>query len=195
MKRGLVAVALMAVAMTAGCAGQGSDEAGPGGIETPGCSQQGPAPEPIVTADATMFGTTQNMSDLLEVLRVQGEGRFADSFAGLEVIPERNRGVVYRVPSAAFDTFIAQAAGRQCMEIRDAPHTNAELKALHQRIMDDSEYWQQHGVHINMSGPKHDGTAVTIGTDDPAAAEPKLRQRYGPDAPLSFEKAGGMTAD
>jgi hypothetical protein len=96
------------------------------------------------------------------------------------------RAIVYRVPSAAFDDFIRQAAGNVCIVVRDAVHSARDLAVWHDRVLADLPYWSHHGVRIVTVGAKHDGSGVEIGTTDVPHTRSELLARYGGEAPLIF---------
>ncbi|HEX2356785.1 MAG TPA: hypothetical protein VHI50_10040 [Micromonosporaceae bacterium] len=190
--RGVLVVTGLGLLALAGCGGvsAGADpsEDGPA---TSGCSRQAAPPEPIVTAGATMYPTSPELDAALGRIQEAAPREHADTYAGLEVVPERGHAIVYRVPPADdFDAFVEDVSGGQCIYIRDAEHTNAELTALQERITNDATYWGGLGVRINAVGARHDGSAVEVGTEDVARAEAELPRRYGADAPIVVVEQG-----
>lgn len=115
-----------------------------------------------------------------------GRGEFAASFAGLEVDERRGRAIVYRVPSAAFDDFIREAAEDACVVVRDAACSGEALAEWHDRVLADLAFWTHRGVQIVSIGARHDGSGVEVGVRDVPRARGELLGRYGQDAPLLF---------
>lgn len=188
--------ALLIAAALSGCAGQkeAAEASAPppslDGAATPGCGLARPAPSPIETAGSTMWPTSASLDDLLGRIGAAGEGRFAEHFAGLEVVPEKGHAIVYRVPSADFDAFVTREAGEECVYLRDAVFGRSTLQAMAERVINDSAYWRKKGIQINSTSAGHDGTAVTVGVlpADVARARVELPQRYGTAVPIIVEE-------
>jgi hypothetical protein len=115
-----------------------------------------------------------------------GRGEFAASYAGIEVDERRGRAIVYRVPSAAFDDFIREAAEDSCVVVRDAAYSGRALTEWHDRVLADLGFWTHRGVRIVSIGARHDGSGVEVGVRDVPRARGELLGRYGQDAPLLF---------
>lgn len=49
-------------------------------------------------------------------------------------------------------------------------------------------YWQGKGIRINMIGAEHDGSGVTVGTQDVSRARVELPKRYGIEIPILVEE-------
>ena len=135
-----------------------------------------------------MYGEAEEMSTALNRLHQAGESTFQDVFAGVEVVPEKGYAIVYRVPSPEFDAFIREAAGAQCVLVRDAAFANARLRVLQDRISGDSEFWRKRGITINTTGTNHDGSGVVVGTLDVAKAKVELPKHYGTEIPIIVTK-------
>ena len=131
-----------------------------------------------------MYGEAEEMSNALSRIHQAGESTFQDVFAGVEVIPEKGYAIVYRVPSPEFDAFIREAAGAQCVLVRDAAFANARLRTLQDRITRDTAFWRQRGITINTTGTNHDGSGVVVGTLDVAKARAELPKHYGTEIPI-----------
>jgi hypothetical protein len=174
-----------AVALT-GCAKTESPDSG-ADLRTDGCANVS-APAPIVTGGATTYPTSEGLDSVIGQLQQRGEVEFADSFAGLEVVPDQGYAIVYRVPSAAFDQMVTSISGGQCVHVRDAPYTAKALRDLAERISGDSEYWRAQGIPVNSIGPLHDGTAVEVGVDASGVerAKVELPKRYGLTPPMKI---------
>ncbi len=136
-----------------------------------------------------MFGTpqpaNQNAHDeIAGRIEPYAQQHFADVYAGLELNNPDNRVRVFRVPSAAFDTWITGTFAEVCVELVDARHPAAELTALATRIADDFDYWRSVGVPIYSTSPLYDGSGVQVTTSDVTKARPQLLLRYGANAPI-----------
>lgn len=201
-----LAAAVLLAASLAGCAGQRDAADQPGGAAappptldgpgTPGCGLARPTPSPIETAGSTMWPTSASLDDLLGRIGTAGESRFAEHFAGLEVVPEKGHAIVYRVPSAEFDAFVAREAGDECVYLRDAAFGQATLQPLAHRVINDSAYWRKRGIQINSTSAGHDGSGVRVGVlpADVARARVELPKRYGTEVPIIIEEQGPIKA-
>ncbi|MBY8874276.1 hypothetical protein K7640_20815 [Micromonospora sp. PLK6-60] len=190
----LVGLAAMIVAV-GGCAREagGAADAAPEAGGTPGvegCATPPSPPESVVTAGATMYPESDELSEALGSIQQAGESTFRDVFAGLETVPEQGYVIVYRLPSARFDAYVRDVAAGQCVLLRDAAHSAAELSALQDRITDDMDYWRTRGVDVNAVGPRHDGSGVVVSTLAVARARAELPKRYGTAIPIIIEQGG-----
>ncbi|BCJ43032.1 hypothetical protein GCM10010168_02260 [Actinoplanes ianthinogenes] len=188
---------LAGVLMIGGCGEfEGADQAaepGPaGGWRTAGC-EFSRAPEHVVMGGVRMPVTPAPLRAAMERIEQGGRTRFRDSYAGIEVDQLRVRAVVYRVPDAAFDEFIRQAAGHSCVVVRDAAHAVAELGSWHDRVVADLAFWTGRGVRIVTVGSRHDGAGVEIGTRDVERARREMPVHYGEGAPLVFVEEAPVT--
>jgi hypothetical protein len=131
-------------------------------------------------------GTPPRLEAAMARIDRGGRREFAASFAGIEVDERRGRAIVYRVPSAAFDDFIREAAEDACVVVRDAAHSGEALTEWHDRVLADLGFWTHQGVQIVSIGARHDGSGVEVGVRDVPRARRELLGRYGQDAPLLF---------
>jgi hypothetical protein len=138
-------------------------------------------------------GTPASLSAAMARIEEGGRTRFPGSYAGLEVDERQVRAIVYRVPSAAFDTFVRTSAEDSCVVVRDAAHSSADLGAWQARITADLDRWTTEGVRISTVGARHDGAGVEVGTEDVAGTRQALTAHYGDDAPLVFVEQGPVT--
>lgn len=150
----------------------------------------GPPNRPRLIGTAAVPGTPNHLDPVLGRIEQEGRARFAESYAGLEVMPDQLSAVVYRVPSAQFDAFLREVAGEAAVVIRDAPYSVAELTALMERITADLDYWRERGIRINAFGARHDGSGVQVGTQEVARAEVELPKRYGARPPVLIVEEG-----
>ncbi|MCY1144864.1 hypothetical protein OWR29_43280 [Actinoplanes sp. Pm04-4] len=181
---------LAVVLVIGGCADSAGDQPadGPGltgGWSTAGCEFLR-LPERMAVAGVAMPVTPAKLQAAMDRIDNAGRGEFSASFAGLEVDQENIRAIIYRVPSAAFDEFIRQAAEDTCIIVRDAPHSATDLAVWHDRVLADLAFWTHSGIRIVSVGARHDGAGVEIGTQDLEQARTELTARYGPEAPLLF---------
>jgi len=195
MKHGVVLVAVaLAIGGCAGQAGPGSPGSPGGGVETAGCRYA--TSPPAMEIDGTPQPANQEaLGVLADRLRTQVEQPFAEVFAGLAMEQERNRVVVYRVPSAALDKLVMDQFAADCVELRDAAHSAGELTALANKITDDMSYWRGLGIEINMVGASYDGSGVEVGVTGAhlEKAKVELPKRYGAGAPIIVVEAGPIT--
>lgn len=210
MSRGTSVLAglLLVVGLIGGCADQRGGS-GPGGSgpdpadqaagasaapaaaewQTEGCATPR-SPAVTHTAGVTLPLSDERLDALINKVQAAGEARFAAVFAGVEVVPEQVRMIVYRKPSAEFDAYLRAEAGGECVIVRDAAHNQAELVALVNRITADMAYWRARGIAINTVGPRHDGSAVEVGTQNVIAAQVELPKRYGTAVPIKVVDQG-----
>ena len=186
-------VALGVVLVMGGCGDPGDgeivDSPGPtGGWSTAGCGVER-TPGHITVGGVTVPTTPPKLEAVMGRISQAGEGEFAASYAGVEVDQERVRAIVYRVPSAAFDDFIRNAAEDLCVVVRDAAHSTKDLAVWHDRVLADLPYWTDRGVRIVSIGARHDGSGVEVGARDVEQARSELLARYGARAPLIFVAA------
>jgi hypothetical protein len=194
--RARLLVCLLLVGLAGGCAGQqGGDVAAPapapGGGEwrTDGCATAR-SPVKTHTAGVDMPLTNEQVQQLTTKVSQAGEARFGAVYAGLELTPDQVRVVVYRKPSAELDAYLRTVAGGECVIVRDAPHSQAELAALADRITKDMPYWRGRGIAINTVGRPEDGSGVKVGTENVAAARAELPRRYGAAIPIEVVQEG-----
>lgn len=191
---------VLTVLLVGGCAAQRMSADAPGGAGEPnpsvgdewrteGCRTTR-TPEVVETAGARMPLIPADLEAVMSRIGQEGPARFAESYAGLEVVYEPVHTIVYRVPSAGFDAFVREIAGDACVVVRDAAHSAVELTALAERIGVDLDYWRGRGVRVNSVGPLHDGSGVRVGTQDVALAEVELPKRYGVDPPVMVVEEG-----
>lgn len=203
--RAPVLAGLLVVGLLSACAGQqagdqpGGGQEGGGGAgapgpasgewQTDGCATPR-SPTMVTTAGATFPVTDDQIQELVNRITPAGQGRFAAVYAGLELTPDQVRLIVYRKPSAEFDAYLRAEAGDQCVIVRDAVHSLAELQALADRISGDFKYWRDRGIAINTVGCPQDGSAVEVGTEAVTAAQVELSKRYGTAIPIKVVKEG-----
>jgi hypothetical protein len=186
----LAASAFATAIALAGC-GEGETPEDATALRTEACANVS-APSPIVTGGATMYPTSEGLNSVIGQLQERGESEFADSFAGVEVVPDQGYAIVYRVPSATFDQMVAKISGRECVHIRDAAYTAKALRALAEKVSGDVEYWRAQGIPVNSVGPLHDGSAVEVGVDAAGVerAKVELPKRYGLTPPMKIVERG-----
>jgi len=189
-----VLAALAVAGGAAGCAGRttGHPGASPdptGPVRTAGCATH--TSPPAMSIDGTPQPANQEaLGEMADRITPRAEERYADVYAGLEMVQELDRLRVYRKPSKDFDAWILQDFRADCVELIDAPHSAVELKALQDRIGSDMDYWAQQGVHISTIGSRVDGSAVEVGTVDVDRAKVELPKRYGTAIPIVVIEQG-----
>jgi len=116
-----------------------------------------------------------------------GKRRAASTYAGYDVDHEHG-GVIYigfvgnqRSQLAAFKRQAKPLAPGRIKPFPVAPtHSEQELNALLNEIVDDAELW----AVINEAGVDTLGNKVEVGTEHVAEVRALLAKRYGPDAPF-----------
>jgi hypothetical protein len=186
-------LALGVVLMIGGCGDPADKDMGDspgltGGWTTAGCGVPR-TPEHVTAGGVQVPVTPPALEAVMSRIDQAGRGRFADSFAGIEVDQEEVRAIVYRVPSATFDDFIRTSAEDACVVVRDADHSTKDLAVWHDRVLADLPYWTAQGVRVVSIGAQHDGRGVEIGVRDVEEARRQLLARYGLKAPLIFVEA------
>ena len=157
-----------------------------GSVDTPGCAS--PSPGETLTLggkDDSMYYDTPDTEVAIDKVKAAGEGQFADSYAGMRVDPQHGVTSIYRVPDAAFDAFIVQAAGRHCFRLYPALHSAEELKPWRERIEADLQSWPASVPVVSVSTDQ-EGKGIRVGTEDIPATEAAFRAKYGADAPIFF---------
>lgn len=144
------------------------------------------APEPVAAPAAAQMRSDVN-EDAGRVEQWAHE-RFPDLYAGLATFDTKL--LVFRKPSAEFDTELGRLELSTPVELRDAPYSNRELEVLANRVVGDIGYWQTQGVEIMSVGARNDGTAVEVGTPQADKLGPLLPGRYGVTPPAVAESVG-----
>ncbi|GAQ66079.1 hypothetical protein [Streptomyces scabiei] len=105
-------------------------------------------------------------------------GAHADVFTGLVVDEDGVAMDLYRMPSAALDKAVCDAAEQGVtVRLHDRDINERDLNALLARVSEDMTRWD--GT-FDLREVGLDGTGrVQIGVDDPGKAEPILRKAYG----------------
>lgn len=179
---------LVLAGLLSGCAGDSG--AAPDVVETDKADGQWQT----AGCDTPAAARGSGVDALVNQVQEAGKKQFASVFAGVEVIPDKAEAIVYRRPSAEFDAYLRENAGTQCVQVRDAAHTETELMTLVDRIAADMAYWRSQGITINTVGPRHDGSGVEVGTQQIAAARIQLPGRYGPAVPIVVVEQGPISA-
>ncbi|WP_203838214.1 hypothetical protein [Winogradskya humida] len=184
---------LAVLVMTGACGEPEVPEVGiVGGWTTAGC-EFSRTPESIDVGGRTWPVTPQPLEAVIGRIDEAGRTQHKSSYAGIEVDQQRVRAIVYRVPSAAFDDFIRNAAENTCIFVRDARYGMHELATWHDRLRADIPAWQARGIFISTISARHDGVGLEIGTPDVDQAREQLPRQYGSKAPLIFIEEGPVT--
>ncbi len=160
-----------------------------GGWSTAGCEFPR-EPATVTVGRRVLPATPPELEAAMARIDSGGRADHATSYAGLEVDQENVRAVVYRVPSAAFDDFVRQAAENTCILVRDARHSLGELTTWHDHLVADLPAWGRQGVAVSTVTARHDGAGVEVGVPDPELARREMVLRYGDAAPLIFVREG-----
>ncbi|MBO0869516.1 MAG: hypothetical protein J2P15_13210, partial [Micromonosporaceae bacterium] len=146
-----------------------------------------PPPVPAPSASVSLAPAQEaKLTDDAGRLDSYATQHFAASYAGTALSTVEDALLVYRKPLAAFDDWVLHTFPRICLVVVDALHSQRELYALQARIDADNDYWRAHGIRINTTSPRVDGSAVEVGTQDVDRAKAAFPARYGPDAPIAI---------
>ncbi|MGW0756444.1 hypothetical protein ACWD1Y_08145 [Streptomyces sp. NPDC002814] len=119
--------------------------------------------------------------------------RHAAVFTGLAVDQRHQTAKVWRIPSAALDADLCGAAEKGVtIRLHDTDVNRRTLDALAGRISEDMRRWegtfQMRTVGVDSEG------FVSVGVDDPAKAEPILKETFG-EKYIEVERMGQIEAD
>ncbi|HEX6513965.1 MAG TPA: hypothetical protein VF049_00180, partial [Nocardioidaceae bacterium] len=158
-----------------------------GVVRTAGCATATSPPA------MSIYGTPQPANqDRLDRLAARvdqiANTRFADVYAGVELVQARDRILVRRTPSDAFDAWIVRQFATDCVEIVDARYPLAQLRQWQSRIGSDIPYWRSNGVRINTVAADAARGVVEVGTLDVDRARQLLPAHYGPGIPIEVVK-------
>ncbi len=140
----------------------------------PGSELNSAAPAPAGTSDCL---NPEELDRIAHRVRETAPSRFPDSFTDLAMTTDVVR--VFRKPSAAFDTWVAQEFPGGCVELAEARYSGREVQALRARVDADRDYWQARGITLHTVAVDADGT-IRIDVDGPnvTRAEKELPARY-----------------
>ena len=171
---GTAAAVAVAVLALGGLQGSTADARPVAEVSKPAATCHGTRPEGSLpdTPVETPLDRTLTYVDKLST------GAHADVFTGLVVDEDKGAMDLYRMPSAAFDKAVCDAAERGVtVRFHDRDINERDLTALLDLISEDMTRWD--GT-FDLRQVGLDGTGrVHIGVDDPAKAEPILRTAYG----------------
>ncbi|MEV0170973.1 hypothetical protein AB0I00_07575 [Streptomyces sp. NPDC050803] len=104
--------------------------------------------------------------------------RYADVYTGLSVDEPDNAADLYRIPSAAFDAAVCEAAEKGVVvRLHDTDVSRKKLEALADRISEDMHRWDG-TFQLREVGVDEQGW-VFVGVDDPDTAEPIIHKEFG----------------
>ncbi|WP_328873087.1 hypothetical protein OHT76_24950 [Streptomyces sp. NBC_00287] len=107
-----------------------------------------------------------------------GAERHAGVFTGLSVDEEDNAADLYRIPSAALDDAVCDAAEKGVtVRMHDTDVNRKDLDALADRISEDMNRWDG-TFQLREVGVDEQGW-VNVGVDDPDTAEPIIHDTFG----------------
>jgi len=160
---------------------------GPVVVVTAGCVNATATPTSLPGS-----GQHSNMAPLAAVFeRVdpQLRQRFASVYALVRLDLDRDRIQVFRKPSAAFDRWVATTFAADCLEVFDAPYSEAQLWGFAHTIQQDMAYWAEQGIALGSFQPDGVRGVVVIGVlGDVERAKKALPERYGPGVPIDVEQ-------
>ncbi|MGW1667391.1 hypothetical protein [Streptomyces sp. NPDC002324] len=176
---GMIAAVAIAVLALGGLQGSTAGAQTVEAVSSPSTTCHGTRPEgslaghirPETPADTPLDRTLTYVDELVA-------GAHADVFTGLVVDEDGVAMDLYRMPSAALDKAVCDAAERGVtVRLHDRDINERDLNALLDRVSEDMTRWD--GT-FDLREVGLDGTGrVQIGVDDPGKAEPILRKAYG----------------
>jgi hypothetical protein len=158
------AVTIAALCLLGGCAGQ------------PAAPQEPPPASSPVSADPALTAAAGTVEPFLRA-------SFGDSFAGLVLDHPGRTLIVYRLPDPDLDAAVRERVTTVRVVLRDAKQSLRQLEELAARVIDDTDYWRDHGVTVNGAGPAPDGSGVDVMTADGSPGDQQaMDERYGTGA-------------
>ncbi|WP_210592703.1 hypothetical protein [Streptomyces sp. GESEQ-35] len=114
----------------------------------------------------------------LAYIDLDAKRRYSAAFTGLSIDEPHRTLKVWRIPSAALDADLCGAAEKGVkIRLYDTDVNRKTLDALADRISEDMHRWDG-TFQMREVGVQEEGF-VGIGVDDPAKAEPILKEAYG----------------
>ncbi|MDX3066592.1 hypothetical protein PV518_31190 [Streptomyces sp. ND04-05B] len=176
---GTIAAVALAVLALGGLQGSAAGAQTTEAVSSPSTTCHGTRPEgslaghirPETPAETPLDRTLTYVDELVA-------GAHADVFTGLVVDEDGVAMDLYRMPSAALDKAVCDAAEQGVtVRLHDRDINERDLNALLARVSEDMTRWD--GT-FDLREVGLDGTGrVQIGVDDPGKAEPILRKAYG----------------
>lgn len=170
-----LAASILSLGLLTACGGTGSDSVA-----------AGPS-DPAATAAPSAWPNQGELNQIAMAVGRLGEGEFNRVYAGLSIDAQDDRVDVWAKDSAEFEAAIEAMPWGNRVRLHPADHAAMELEPTFQQILQDQDYWRQHGLPVVQSGVRHDGSCVEVGTPVPEQAERAFPQRY-PGVPLCFSK-------
>ena len=136
-------------------------------------SRPGPSGSDGESPDDTPLYRTLDRIDRLAA------GRHSAVYTGMSVDEAHNAADVWRIPSAAFDADVCEAAEKGVtVRLHAADANRKDLDALADRIADDMKRWD--GTFDMREVGVDERGFVLVGVDDPKKAEPLIEEEFGP---------------
>ncbi|MFE6335078.1 DUF6281 family protein [Streptomyces sp. NPDC057798] len=137
----------------------------------------GTRPAPTASGTDDTPDETPLYRTLDHIDRLAGK-RYAGSFTGLSLDEDDSEADLYRIPSAAFDKAVCDAAEQGVtVRIHDTDVNREDLDALAARISEDMSRWdgtfELREVAVDERGWVH------VGVDEPGTAEPLIKDAFG----------------
>jgi hypothetical protein len=137
-----------------------------------GATPSSPVPEQSVADDPALRAAAESARPWLEQL-------FADSFAGLELDHQNHVMIIYRRADPRLDAEVATRVRGVRIDLRDAKHSLAEMRAAIDRLYVDERYWRGRGLTITGAAPAENGSGVNVMTSgEPHELSSALAARY-----------------
>jgi hypothetical protein len=163
-------------------------DGGVGGLVTAACATA--TSPPAMQIDGTPQPANQNMLDeVANRVQPKAQAEFADVYAGLRLVQERNRIEVFRKPSAEFDAWIRRDFAGDCVQVTDAKYAEKDLAARQAQVSADLAQWRRGGIEVNTVSSDFVRGTVVVGVkeSDVEKGRQQIPAHYGPGVPIEIE--------
>lgn len=143
-----------------------------------GCARSNGGPTSPDSASAPANDPT--LLAAADAIQALGSDRFSDCYAGTVLDHAGGTITVYRTPECALDRAVRDRVSGITLQFRDARMPRSAMLELTKRIMTEADYWAIRGIKINGAGPRDDGSAVEVMTNEGSSDDStELTRRYG----------------
>lgn len=136
-------------------------------------------------------GGPARLSTAASTIEAFGRSNHPESYTGLTLDADQRSLMVYRRPSASFDTELHHILAGLPVSVHDARYSERAMLAVVERLGADDAYWREQGLRIVAFGPRHDGTGIDLTTPDVELAQRLLPARY--DLEFLIVRGGPVT--
>ncbi|MFG2059554.1 hypothetical protein ACGFI9_36635 [Micromonospora sp. NPDC048930] len=157
-------------------------------VLTAGCATADPAA--AAPEEHGLPGNQNKLMDVWDRLNPVANRQFGAVYAGAVLASPRDRLMVYRKPSNAFDRWVRREFARDCVEVRDAAYSAREIRARSDEILADRAYWQRRNINPAHFELDDTGQALTVGViGDLERARAEFPARYRRGVPIVIIEA------